>query len=745
MNHDEVEDWYSDKNKDYFFQNLFDGTEAENCAIANEIKRLCVLLPYQYRKYFQEVIEILQFQANKHSQGSPALLSAVYDHIKQNKLITSNIYAVKAFLATSLLLASYNKTKFDQYKALSLVVVTYLSFKGEHDSKIGQLCNEIRQYAMGKREKLAPYLPNTLTTTFSRLIAELSEIEQYSEIQQSNIKHQLGKIRVPFRDSYEDRSGFTRQGSSREYKGNSVLQTFKPQMWIDSTETSVTEIKELRFNTTEEKQQAWGEEESLSTTQSSLSVVYSNQFVEQEQSTLYLKAKAINERVRKKAMALTCDIFRMTSYELQCLTRNCISSIQHSEQDSECARALLLMLILGNSFSELIKTKFKRKHSKIIGVKRRFLLPSQKLREEISPLAQPVISNYDLPLPLNLVDGIKNITFNADTEANIKNYLSHLNKKHGLHLTPTKISGYLSQTLNTYGIDGVLVDLITGYLPQNRPARFYTHIPYCTLLGVYEKYVLHINSAGGNDFLRDKEEVLVPKIRLGSPLYINDSLLCSLFHHIELELNSQLTDHITSYSESAHNLKILKLQLILGFSSGYRPVEGWFGYTQDIHFPTGEYRIAEKERQLSYSGRVILLPHTALEALKSYLSYCEEACIYFAISEPLLSSRYRQSINSLSPFCFYRHQGKIQEVTPSSYAQHIDPIFPLQANWARHHLRSFLFERQISDEVIGAWMGHIHSNQLPFAQFSQLRRQELTTIQLLLETQLKCWLKEGKP
>jgi hypothetical protein len=403
------------------------------------------------------------------------------------------------------------------------------------------------------------------------------------------------------------------------------------------------------------------------------------------------------------------------------------------------------MLILGNSFNDISAAKVQMNSRSVVGIKRQFKLPSQKLRDEITPLTQSTYENYVLPLPLNLVDQLSNLRFKTIIDTDLTNYLSHLNKEHRLHLTLTKISGYLSQTLNTYGIDGVLVDLITGYLPQNRPARFYTHIPYWTLLGVYEKYVLHINAAGGNDFLRDKEEVLVSKKRLGSPLYINDSLLCSLFHHIEQELNSQLLNDITGYSESAHNLKLLKLQLILGFSSGYRPVEGWFGYTQDIHFPTGEYRIAEKERQLSYSGRVILLPPTALKALKSYFSYCEEACIHFANSEPLLSNRYRQSIDSLSPFCFYRHQGKIQEATPSSYAQHIDPIFPLQANWARHHLRSFLFERQINDEVIGAWMGHIHSNQLPFAQFSQLRRQELTTIQSLLETQLKLWLKEGKP
>lgn len=736
MNHEKIEERFEDRNRAYFFQDLFNGSSAENCAIANEILRLCSVLPHRYKRHFTDAICALLNSANEHRNDAPmATLNEVYCGIQSKHLLTAQNYIVKAFLSVQIQRVSYNIERYDQYKALTLAVVTHLSFKGEHESKIERLCNELRQYALGKREQLAAYLPDVLRYDFEFLIDELIELEALEVLQHSRVKNQISNIRVPFRDSYENREGFTRTIGTREFKKEGNLQRINPESLDDDTGESVIEIKELTFtNKAGEKGQSWEEEEALSATAPSLSVVSSNNFVKSEQITLMLKAKAINERIRKKKMFLTSDIYRMTSFELRQLVHHCVDAHQKNSSERDIACALLLMLFLGNSFDELVQTKLKKVGNSAIGVKRRFQLPTHKLRDEIRPLVPKVQSDYVIPLPINLISQLQNMKFKNLNVQDLKQYLSNLNKTHKTHLTLSKISAYLSQALQANGVDCTIIDLITGYSPNNQPARFYTHIPKA--LTTFKSYISHIEKASGNDYLQKIIVSYIAYPKLGSPLYINEAILRSLFTHMNDDLKQLIQQSQHHYTEQIHNLMLLRLQIILGLVTGYRPVEGWFGYVHDIHFSTGEYRIAEKERHLSYSGRVVLLPPTALSALREYLTYCEKAAIFYSETHKELYQRYRHSLESRSPFCFYRYQERIQEATPSTFAQHVDPIFPLPTNWTRHYLRSFLFAQKFSDELIAAWMGHIHSNQLPFSQFSQLSRAQLKAIQQALEDHL---------
>lgn len=741
MNHDKIEERFDNKNREYFFQDLFNGSSRERGAIAKEVIRLCDIVTSDYKPYFIDILETLRQYAHRHLSGDPQPLNDVYDSIKAKHLLTAESYIVKAFLSVQMQRVSYKIERYDQYKALTLVVVTHLSFKGEHNSKIQRLCNELRQYALGNRDQLAAYLPDILKLNFEILIDELVELEALDTIQHSRVKNQISNIRVPFRDSYENRAGFTRNIQTREFKKDGHLQIKTSETLDDEHNESVIEIKELTFTTkSNEKGQIWEEEEELSTTKRSLSLVSAHYFAKSDQVTHLLKAKAINERIRKKRMYLSCDIYRMTPFELRLLVTHCIASHKQSNTASECAAALLLMLILGNSFDEINQATFKKRNGHLIGIKRKFFLPTHKLREELQPMLRHVQSEYVLPLPLNLIGQLKKLQFKGITNNDLKQYLSDINKDYNTHLTLSKISAYLTQTLQAYGIDYSLIDLITGYDPNNQPLRFYTYIPQ--VLSVFRRYLSHIDNASNEEYLAD----IVSNIDeppLGSPLYIKFKDVNFLFDNMNEDIQKFIENSSSHFSEKIHNLIVLRLQIVLSLVSGYRPVEGWFGYIQDIHFPTGEYRIAEKERQFNYSGRVILLPPTALRMLNEYLTYCEEATIYYSDTHPELHQRYRQTLDNEMPFCFYRYQEKIQEVTPSIFAQHIDPICPLPVNWGRHYLRSFLFEQNISDELISAWMGHIHSNQLPFAQFSQLSRSELQTIQKLLETHL-CQLFSGK-
>lgn len=730
MNHDDIKQRFADKNQQYFFQNLFCGSELENGALANEVIRLCEVLDARYAAHFTEMTLLLD-ESKRHQCDSPIPLAEVYSNFEDKNFLT--LYVVACFVAVDISRDSYDIKQYDQYKALTLLVVTHLSFRGDHESKIKRLCNELRQYALGKREQLAAYLPDIFKTTFPHLIEELEVLLQSDELQQINVGRQIANIKVPYQASYENKRGFHRSIGSREFKREGRLHTTEKKYIDDDSSVSVIEIKELKFGEQGNKSASWVDEEERSASSRSISMVTSPEFVNKDYGAQALQARAVNERIRKKSMMLTCDISAMTPLELHHLVVDCVASLKDQDEHQEYARILLLMLLTGNGFEE-IKAWQARRNSrrKIIGVKRKFKLPSQKLRKELLLFTRDVAQEYTLPLPLNLVSDLSSFKFSSTEEKDVKAFLSTIKKRHDVGLTLSKITSYLPQTLKGNGIDCTLIDLITGFDAKNQPARFYTHVPYDELLTVVRRYFNHINKAGETDYLLDLD-VRETELSLGSPLYIDTGILKFIFTKIQTKLNDAPPECEDYYSEETHNLRVVYLQLVLGLVSGYRPVEGWFGNVDDIHFSTGEYRIAEKERSTGYSGRTVLLPDVALVHLREYMSYCEEAAIHFSVTDSELSQHYRQSLDGNRPFCFYRYQERVQEVTPSTYMQHIDSIFPLPANWTRHYLRSLLFSHDISDELIGAWMGHIHSNQLPFAQFSQLSRQDLQKIRDLLQ------------
>lgn len=723
-----------EENKNKFFQSLFCLSKPENSAIANEVIRLCSMILPQYILHFSEIGSLIE-EARRHRRKESTELSVVYENIKANHLLL--IDYITAFISVPVKHAHYCQKQYDQYKALTLLVMVQLSCQGNHEHDA--LCNELRQCALGKRKDLTSYLPNVLITDFSSLIDDLKKLQHVEVLSTSSIPSQLSKIKTSYRNFYYHKERIKRDVSPREFKKEGRLQSSKKQYLDDDKDTSVTEIKELKFGENHNGDSPWVEEEELSTTSRTLTVISSPVHIKKDYAVQAIQARAINECIRKKSMKLTCDIYRVTPYELHTLVSACITSLRHDDQHKESTRALLLMLLTGNSFEETTHWKaFRKNTGSIIGIKRNFRLPSHNLNKRVQPLLKKVTEDYPLLLPLNLVSSLKNFEFRGVKENDLKQFLSSLNKNCGVKLSLSKVSSYLPQILKTNGIDCTIIDLITGYDVRNQPARFYTHIPYKILHSIFDRYLTHIGNAGDTNYLDDRENIdaTLTEKNLGSPLFVDDSTLQSLFSQMYFELQNIPTNHTAYFSEKSHNRRLLYLQLMLSIVSGYRPVNGWFGSLDDIHFASGEYRIAEKERALGYTGRTVLLPKIVLIHIQQYINYCEQAVIYFSHSDADLTLRYKQSIQGDMPFSFYRHQETIQETKPSTYMQHIKQIFPFPENWARHYLRSFLFSQDISDELIGAWMGHIHSNQLPFAQFSQLSRKELQSIRNLLEVHI---------
>lgn len=205
------------ENKNKFFQNLFCLSKSENSAIATEVIRLCSLILPQY-KFFFNGIDSLISEANKHKNKEPEDLSTVYENLNEQHLLTLD-YMV-AFISVQMRHTYYCQEQYDQYKALTLLVMMQLSCQGDDNHQ--RLCNELRQCALGNRKELTDYLPNILITNFSSLIDDLEKLQHAEALITSSIPGQLSNIKAPFQYIYQHRKklGVMSNLESSKKKGN---------------------------------------------------------------------------------------------------------------------------------------------------------------------------------------------------------------------------------------------------------------------------------------------------------------------------------------------------------------------------------------------------------------------------------------------------------------------------------------------------------------------------------------------
>lgn len=703
------------RNKENFLNELFYGNSESKSTIATEVLHLLSVLPSNYSTAFSELGWLKDAAKEYEKYPTKKSLHSINQTLQNRKLISK--LNISAFITVTSTLDKYL-----QYKALTLLVIARLSLIGEHRSKINALSNELRQYAQTNRKLLEPYLPSLNEYDIKNLIQTLTDTIEDEINTPKQQRQQLACFRNPLRDCYLERNGIHRNMGPREFKCGRTLTTSRTQKLDDTSEETLIQVAEI--STGIKGKSSWQIEESLEP-ERTLSLVSSPHFVSRDRNINMMHARSINSAIMKSGMLLTCSINHVSKGEITLLIKRWISDL-NCPKNSEHAKALILILMTGNTLEEVKKwtTAKNTITNSTIGVKRNFKLPShKKIESDLSFLYSAIEIDYVLPLPLNVVSNLTSFRFRSVNDTNLKVYLSTIKKG----TTLSSISRYMKQYLTSEGVDICLIELINGHDPQNAPARFYTQIHYYDLLCTFKSYHQHLVSLSDSLDLTDVEQLRTSTL-LGSPLYLNTHILKDVFAFFQTHLDHTNKEPHEQFSPAHHNLRVIQLQLLLGIVSGHRPVVDWFGTFNDIHFTTGEYRIADKERALDYSGRVIVIPDIVINKIQEYKAYCESAITFHANRSPDHSLRFKQAFDGDAAFCFYIEDDELEATKPSTYAAQIDQILPLQPNWTRHYLRSYLHEQGFSDELSAAWLGHKHANQLPFHQFSQLSRQHLDDI-----------------
>ncbi|KII75324.1 hypothetical protein PL18_10835 [Vibrio renipiscarius] len=309
---------------------------------------------------------------------------------------------IPAFLASDLVLTSYDHNKFEQYKALTLVSVARLTFIGKHKSRIENICNDVRLFSRGDRESLAAYMPDIQVLDFPQLVAAFQELvneEDNPDLPPPSIVNQLNHYRRPYEATLDYKDGYSRRSNTTTFTGSSKLETSEIKFLDDDSGDSLVELREIASHPTVSKQ-VWQTEDISSDVNRTISIVSTLSTSSNDYAANALHARAINARIQKKEMSLACDIESMTKFEIGAVINYCVTSILARDCIEKQAKALLIMLFTGNPF-HLIKKLKARKNNKhqVIGFQRHHRVPSQKQRAEIRPLVANSLSSFWLPLP----------------------------------------------------------------------------------------------------------------------------------------------------------------------------------------------------------------------------------------------------------------------------------------------------------------------------------------------------------
>jgi hypothetical protein len=694
--------------------------------ITNEIINLSQLLSYQYQLDFPELETIVSIAQLKISNTQTPLsehkknLTLIYQALVKNKQIEK--YYFTAFLVSVMRSPSHDHQQFEQYKAITLLVCAKLYALGDHESAIKSVCNEIRQWSLGKRNDLANNLPYVADIEIKRLIDELDSKrkEKFETNKSSRLGNQLSNIYVPYNDSYYLNEGILRKKALRDPGAPSTTLMINPVEF--EGQDTVTELIEIQMH-----QEAWASEEAASERKKKSFLVSMKQPSGNGYAIQKLQAQAIINQIQKNDMRLACAINQATKFEIQTLLSYCMNPRIVSEKTRSF---LLASLTLGSSFERINQLNFNSANNSLVI---EHTLPTQKQRKPIIKLITPTKTTFFIELPYDITSNLLN-DLDDSTSKKISKLLNFINKTHGTSLTTTKISSYLCFLLKQESIDPTIIVLIKGETAKTAPELSYTHLSDLDVQQTYYRFISNLeNLSSKSKKIQFKRQVNGKKESpIGSPLVMSDEVMSIFFKTLGINISAISG----SYSQQLHNLITYYVLFTLALSSGYRPVTGWLGKITDYNLLNLTLWISDKEMLQSETGRLIILPEIALRILKRYLQYLKAGAVDASRLNLDISARYQQAITGEQHLFFFITDDVIEEVTPSTMAAHFDSVLPLPLNWHRHYVRSLLFKKKIHPELIAAWMGHAQLNEPAFTRFSSYSIGDLKIISDLINQKL---------
>lgn len=507
---------------------------------------------------------------------------------------------------------------------------------------------------------------------------------------------------------------------------------------------------------------------------------------------------------RKRSMLLNTDVQVAKDSEIKILFNELFTILKSSNVDytvnskgtikltNDELEAVYIMMALLTGSTEFVQYNDLIKHYDRYCIEFKFSPTRAVLGDEYSSDLS-IINNDKLELTLPLALGVfvenmqdslvgttqEKLIFFNNLQKSAKNRISKINKKNSTRLTLNKLRSYLKHVLFHSGTDTAVIDVMTL-----SPIHHLSALPYFSLTKIDVQYAQyhyydHLrdlifseptsmlkNELRENNKLSKFDLIDFPDDRyiykgeqkIGTKLALQSSQIRSkLVTPIIDELKALKPHKSVSINNfiDFHNKLMDYLYLIIGLSSGYRPVVETFGRLKDVDLDTGIYFISDKENRMDAQGRFITLPKITTNQLQHYQNYLYKNMKLFNIKHhqlgKLLQEIYESGVGLVS-YLEVNEYGEVNFVKKQNNA-FISDRFKLHAhlplNWYRHHIRSLkdndhsMFSSnlaELNDEVISSWMGH--TDQLGFDYydvFSGLKRSEQAKLADLISKKLESY------
>lgn len=375
-----------------------------------------------------------------------------------------------------------------------------------------------------------------------------------------------------------------------------------------------------------------------------------------------------------------------------------------------------------------------------------------KLNAEYDNLSDVKNEPFDIMIPhvvghllIAYRDIINDIQKINDITKQAKAYLKKLNKKYSLHLTINKVSNYLKRFLYHSATDVAVAEILTLSEINHLSALPYYSVTRGDIYYAQYHYYVHLNELLLN-------QPLNPDWRLNTPLKKEDLIFIPDLRYVykgeektgtklsldEEKIKEQIVSPMLKKIEQLQNKKhkstadFIKfhnafmdyLYILLGLSSGYRPVNETFGRLDDIDINTGMFFISDKENRVHSQGRFIYLPDITRIQLKKYIDYLYLNMRFYKNNHNPLGNLLKLIFESQTATITYLtvndsgNAETVQHQNLNFIEERLSSFARLPLNWYRHHIRSLKSfehsiyspslsgEESISDEVISSWMGH---------------------------------------
>ncbi|WP_089139565.1 hypothetical protein [Vibrio rumoiensis] len=676
----------------------------------------------------------------------PTPLNYIYSHVKSAKkssftslkIINRKIRSRQLVSEKTLIMfitsepnRRQQSLQFDRYKAL---IITSLFLKRIDQAETKQLmilAHEMRLFMTGKSAHVVNKLPDLIhhqKANFDDEWETLIASNEHNATLQQRLKTLLKIVRyfLSFLPQPElNSTGMSppkwyRKGSSKltikaDHDGRIELNTFTMQHDIEDIDIQEWETLD---------------EDSLLSESSKQSLISPASIVTDFELERR-QAKSMAANMVRQRLKLNCSTSQSTRHDIEALLNYCLSST------SETCQYLLLMLFSGKDITVTSDIKWKRENNAITGYFVKYELPTAKMEQE--NLESTVISTIEIPLPTVIFHTPPSIPLNDIQAAKCQAVIKSINKSANTNLTLSKVAGFFSQYLKQQNVDIIFNAIFAGSDIRNTPALFYTQVTTTSLLTIKQKYLSTLKQLVENQSINNKEiklplpnfNVSHPQL-MGSPLPVSEESLIAIFTALKNQILSMIEqipgchrcENVVSEFYSFHMLYTVFVQTVITFSSSYRPVNGWGGTLIDYFIEESMLWISDKEYIKGDNSRLVVLPQTTMGILKQYIEYLKIAYENIGEQSPQAKIRIKQALSGEEHLFFYLlDDGTPVEAKPKTTLQHLTilgGIDLIQANWARHQLRTYLHNIGIPTEQVSAWMGHAQGQLHSHGHFSSL-------------------------